>query len=232
MLDDILSRGDSTELEALFDAIARQAACDTSPVAKPESHTQIMYGQIGQLTRKLHQSLQQMDYGIALQSVVTAIPDARDRLSYIATLTQRAANRVLDATDIALPLQDELASGAGALADDWERLYANRLSADGLRLLAQQTRSFLQTVPHSTRACHIQLLEIVMAQDFQDLTGQIIMQMMDIANCIEQALTTTLISCSPEGQKPQLESALPSAGQDQANGTGLPLDDLLASLGF
>jgi len=162
--DHILENGDSAELEALFDSIAHQAQpaeeAPAAAVAMPLAQTvedtvqahilagidsgvidpSIMYEQIGQLTRKLHESMQAMGYDKSLERMAEAFPDARDRLSYIATLTESAADRVLNATDIAKPIQDALEGGASALSSRWDRLFANQLSVEEFKALAQETR--------------------------------------------------------------------------------------------
>ncbi|RMC90392.1 protein phosphatase CheZ, partial [Aquitalea palustris] len=140
MPDHILESGDSPDLEALFDSIAAsqqqqkepEAASTTSAgsastAASNETSTAVMYEQIGQLTRKMHDALRDLGYDKSLEKVADAIPDAKDRLSYIASLTESAAERVLNATDLAKPYQDDLESRAKLLSERWNLLYANQL---------------------------------------------------------------------------------------------------------
>lgn len=262
MPDHILENGDSAELEALFDSIAHQAQpaeeAPAAAVAMPLAQTvedtvqahilagidsgvidpSIMYEQIGQLTRKLHESMQAMGYDKSLERMAEAFPDARDRLSYIATLTESAADRVLNATDIAKPIQDALEGGASALSSRWDRLFANQLSVEEFKALAQETRQYLTSVPEQTQATSTQLLEIVMAQDFQDLTGQVIKKMMDMVKGIEHELVSFLIAYSPTDKKAELSPSLLNGpvinpeGRSDVVTSQQQVDDLLESLGF
>ncbi|RMC90510.1 protein phosphatase CheZ, partial [Aquitalea palustris] len=137
MPDHILDSGDSPDLEALFDSIASQHKEEEAPApvavaAQPDAgsandNNEEMYEQIGQITRKMHNALRDMGYDKSLERVADAIPDARDRLSYIASLTKSAADRVLNAIDVAQPLQDHLGSHSKTLSERWNLLYANQL---------------------------------------------------------------------------------------------------------
>ncbi|PKO57990.1 MAG: protein phosphatase CheZ, partial [Betaproteobacteria bacterium HGW-Betaproteobacteria-19] len=181
---------DSDELQALFDSVAAEfdapdvvAAVAVSPVpvvvARPveepkSENADAVFTRIGQMTRQVHDTLRELGFDSAMQEMVQAIPDARQRLTYIAQMTEQAASRVLNATDIAKPIQDKVEADAVVLRAKWERLYANELSIEEFKILAGETRGFLGGVVDSSRATNAQLLEIMMAQDFQDLTGQVI----------------------------------------------------------
>jgi len=243
--DHILESGDSPDLEALFDSIASQQkeaeAVATTPAAATSSNapsTAVMYEQIGQLTRKMHDALRDLGYDKSLEKVADAIPDAKDRLGYIASLTESAAERVLNATDLAKPYQDDLESRAKLLAARWEQLYANQLSIAEFKNLAEETRQYLGHVPKQTQATNAQLLEIVMAQDFQDLTGQVIKKMMDMVHILETELVAFLIEFSPDSKKAELDNNLLNGpvvnpeGRTDVVSSQQQVDDLLESLGF
>lgn len=258
MPDHILENGDSPELEALFESIAHQQeesnAAEPAPAeADPAGETiapairpvppelvdpAVMYEQIGQLTRKLHDAMQSMGYDKSLETIAEAIPDAKDRLGYIATLTESAAKRVLDATDIAKPIQDTLESSAAALNQRWNLVFENKLSVGDFKQLAEDTRRYLAGVPDQTQATNTQLLEIVMAQDFQDLTGQVIKKMMDMFKGIEHELVSFLIAYSPSMKKVDLDAGLLNGpvvnpeGRSDVVTSQQQVDDLLESLGF
>jgi chemotaxis protein CheZ len=248
--DHILESGDSPDLEALFDSIASQqqqkepeAVSTTSAGAvttagSNEISTAVMYEQIGQLTRKMHDALRDLGYDKSLEKVADAIPDAKDRLSYIASLTESAAERVLNATDLAKPYQDDLESRAKLLSERWSLLYANQLSTAEFKNLAEDTRQYLGHVPKQTQATNTQLLEIVMAQDFQDLTGQVIKKMMDMVHILETELVAFLIEFSPDSKKAELDNNLLNGpvvnpeGRTDVVSSQQQVDDLLESLGF
>ena len=246
MPDHILESGDSPDLEALFDSIAASQQKEADPASSPvatvantaEPSTAVMYEQIGQLTRKMHDALRDLGYDKSLEKVADAIPDAKDRLGYIASLTESAAERVLNATDLAKPYQDEIESRALALTARWEQLYANQLSIAEFKNLAEDTRQYLGQVPKQTQATNAQLLEIVMAQDFQDLTGQVIKKMMDMVHILEKELVTFLIEFSPDSKKAGLDNNLLNGpvinpeGRTDVVSSQQQVDDLLESLGF
>jgi chemotaxis protein CheZ len=246
--DHILDSGDSPDLEALFDSIASQQkeTAEPQPAAEtavqstsaPQSGNEEMYEQIGQITRKMHNALRDMGYDKSLERVADAIPDARDRLSYIASLTKGAADRVLNAIDVAQPLQDDLSSNSKTLSERWNLLYANQLSTEEFKQLANDTRQYLNQVPQQTHETSTQLLEIVMAQDFQDLTGQVIKKMMDMFKTLEAEMLNLLVEFSPEHKKGALDSSLlngPAINQEgnpDVMSNQQQVDDLLDSLGF
>lgn len=248
MPDHILDSGDSPDLEALFDSIASQQkeTAEPQPAAEtavqstsaPQSGNEEMYEQIGQITRKMHNALRDMGYDKSLERVADAIPDARDRLSYIASLTKGAADRVLNAIDVAQPLQDDLSSNSKTLSERWNLLYANQLSTEEFKQLANDTRQYLNQVPQQTHETSTQLLEIVMAQDFQDLTGQVIKKMMDMFKTLEAEMLNLLVEFSPEHKKGALDSSLlngPAINQEgnpDVMSNQQQVDDLLDSLGF
>lgn len=243
MPDHLLESGDSPELEALFESIAKQQASQQEASsaeadgANPQAALAI-YAQIGQMTRKLHDALRELGYDKSLEKVADAIPDAKDRLGYIATLTANAAERVLNATDIARPIQDELQSQSASLSGRWDLLFANQLSVDDFKLLAADTRRFLAQAPQQTAATNAQLLEIVMAQDFQDLTGQVIKKVMDMVKTLESELLTVLIEYLPAEKKVELGTDLLQGpvvnpdGRSDVVTNQQQVDDLLESLGF
>jgi chemotaxis protein CheZ len=252
---------DNDELEALFDSIvaetnvkeapapaAQPAPAGSAPASAATTATgesaagadaaNEMLSRIGHLTRSLHDSLRELGYDRMIADAADAIPDAQDRLRYVADMTEKAASRTLAATEAAQPLQEQLSAEATALSSDWERLYGNDLSVDDFKVLAGRTRDYLRSVPDRTRETNQQLLEIMMAQDFQDLTGQVIKKMMEMTRKVEQQLLDLLLEHIPSERRAGLPAtglagpvihgaATPDSVADQ---TGV--DELLESLGF
>lgn len=228
---------DSADLEALFESIASQTGNHT-PVIEEISEDRA-FQRIGQMMRQLNDTLHELGYDKLIEKTVHAIPDTRDRLAYIATLTEQAACRVLNATDVAIPLQDNLQTEAKLLGTRWNDLYANRLSVDEFKTLADDTRDFLdRQIPQQTTATNAQLMEIMMAQDFQDLTGQLIKKVVTITQAVERELAKLLWDNAPDAvkEKPPVEDetvdlmqgpAMPSAAMGQDD-----VDSLLDDLGF
>jgi len=253
--------GDSDELQSLFDAVVQETAHqDVAQEPEPEAGVALMseavaaaalasehscdvvYQKIGQMTRKVHDALSELGYDQALQDAAEVMPDARQRLNYIAQMTEQAASKVLNATDIAKPMQDRIETGASALKAQWDKVFDNQISADEFKALAEKTREFLGATIDDSRGTNAQLTEIMMAQDFQDLTGQVIKRVVDMAQMVEGQLLGVLIETAPEGKRPAKKvtgdeglmngPVVQSEGRDDVVTSQEQVDDLLESLGF
>ncbi|HJR14885.1 MAG TPA: protein phosphatase CheZ [Rhodanobacteraceae bacterium] len=156
---------------------------------------------IGQLTRTLRQSMRELGLNKEIEKAAAAIPDARDRLNYVARMTEQAAERSLNAIDRAQPLQEQLGREAEALDAKWQAWFEHPMELDGARDLVMVTRGYLQNVPAVTQKINAELLEITLAQDFQDLTGQVIKKMMDMIHEVEKQLLQVLLDSVPEGRE-------------------------------
>ena len=244
--------GDSEDLQALFDSIAAEAVtaqASAAPTSAEPAETamggedwpkqEVVFNRIGHMARALHDTLGQLGYDKLLEQTVSALPDAKDRLAYVANLTEQAACRVLNATDIAGPLVDEIESSSAALAARWDMAFANQLGVAEFKQLAEETRTHLKDqVPAKTRATHAQLTEIMMAQDFQDLTGQVIKKVVALAQELEAGLMGVLLEVVPETKRTGEVTSLMNGPVVNAEGRAdvvvnqAQVDDLLDSLGF
>ena len=238
---------DNEELQALFDSLvdgrrSAEGLADPQPGPGGDEEWQgqgKVFRRVGQMARQLHDTLRELGYHELIESTVAAIPDTRDRLSYVANLTEQAACRVLNATDIANPLLEELDARATALAGEWDAVFANRIGVDQFKVLAEDTRRFLNTgLPEKTGATKAQLLEIMMAQDFQDLTGQVIKKIISVAQELETQLMDVLIETMPGERRTESVMGLLNGpvinaeGRSDAVASQQQVDDLLDSLGF
>jgi chemotaxis protein CheZ len=208
---------------------------------------------IGQLTRTLRDSMRELGLDKQVEAAAELVPDARDRLKYVATMTEQAADRALNAIELAKPIQETMQRDAQALDARWEKWYDAPQDKAEVKTLLADTRGFLQQVPVHTAATNAQLLEIMLAQDFQDLTGQVIKKITDVVYVIEQQLLSVLLeNIAPErreqfaAQAAALAASTTSGTPDtllngpQINPEGrtdvvqdqTQVDDLLASLGF
>ncbi|UCV04528.1 protein phosphatase CheZ [Dechloromonas denitrificans] len=232
---------DSDDLQALFDSVAADAqAANADDVSNEEWPKQeAVFNRIGHMARALHDTLGQLGYDKFLEKTVSALPDAKDRLAYIANLTEQAACRVLNATDIAGPLVNEVENDSRALGARWDQVFANQMGTDEFKKLATETRAFLsEQLPQKTQATHAQLTEIMMAQDFQDLTGQVIKKIVGLAQELESGLMGVLIEVLPETKRTVEVTSLMNgpvvnaAGRTDVVVNQEQVDDLLDSLGF
>ncbi len=229
--------GDSEELEALFDSIIADNRARETAASTGAGNTEVV-NRIGSITRMLHDALRELGYDRLLERAAASIPDARERLSYVAAMTEQAAVRALNAIEAAQPIQDRLQDEALRLGSDWQRLFDRQMNVDEFKSLVERTRSYLGDVPQHTRATNAQLLEIMMAQDFQDLTGQVIKKITAIAHDMEQQLVRLLVDLVPDRARVELDGALlngPVVKNDGRPGvitSQAQVDSLLESLGF
>ena len=238
--------GDSDELQALFDAVVSEVElADAVPdAAQPDPDVihaadgGAVFNRLGQMARQLHDTLRELGLDEALHDAAKAMPDARQRLDYIAQMTEQAASRALNAIDIARPLQDRIQLGAGALHARWEALFAGAMSPDEFRVLSAETRIFLGQAEADSRASNAQLMEIMMAQDFQDLTGQVIKRILQAAQTLETQLLQVLLEAAPPAVRGERASCLmngpvmDSESRAEVVTSQEQVDDLLGSLGF
>lgn len=194
---------------------------------------------IGHMTRTLHDSLRGLGLDKLIEKAASDIPDARDRLDYVARLSEDAAQKVLNATDAASPLQDQIGGDARTLKAEWHGLLAAGEQADNAawRALAQQTIAALDQAAAGTSQTKAHLMDIMMAQDFQDLTGQVIKKVTAIAQNLEQQLVQMLVDFAPDQMKKELDNGLLNGPQIDPTRENVvadqgQVDDLLDSLGF
>jgi len=198
-----------------------------------------MLTRVGHMTRTLHDSLRGLGFDKLLEKAAHDIPDARDRLDYVAKMTEQAAQRVLNATDAAGPLQDEIDHGANVLANAWQdMLTSGSFTEAQCRQLAERSIDFFDQSRSNANTTKQHLLDIMMAQDFQDLTGQVIKRVTELAHGLEQQLVQLLLDYAPPEIRREAGAGLlngpqinPEGNADVVSDQG-QVDDLLESLGF
>ncbi len=223
----------------------RNWACEDATMMQPsikpadEHSAGDIIARIGSLTRMLRDSLRELGLDQAIAEAAEAIPDARDRLYYVVQMTAQAAERALNSVEASQPHQDQMEKSAKALTQRWDDWFADPIDLADARELVTDTRQFLADVPAHTSFTNAQLLEIMMAQDFQDLTGQVIKRMMDVIQEIERQLLMVLLENIPEQEsRPKRENqSLLNGPQVDTSKAGVvasqdQVDDLLDSLGF
>jgi len=212
---------------------------NTAPVAGASTHDEVL-SRVGHMTRALHENLRGLGLDKLIEKAASDIPDARDRLDYVAHLSEQAAKKVLDATDAAGPLQDAIETRSTDLKAGWQALLdapAGEAAEAQWRAMAQRTIAGLDESRAGAVATRSELMSIMMAQDFQDLTGQVIGRITGIAQNLEKQLVQVLIDFAPSEIKRELDNGLMNGPQIKPTGTEVvanqgQVDDLLDSLGF
>jgi chemotaxis protein CheZ len=204
-----------------------------------------LFQELGKLTREFHDALNsfRIDSHIA-QITETEIPDARERLNHVITMTQNAADKTLSAVEQSLPLCEGLNTDAVALKNDWQRFQKREMSAQEFRELAKKIEMFLMSSEQQTSTLRAHLTQVLMAQDFQDLTGQVIKRVIKLVEDVESNLVN-LIRMSSQKVTPHAEAHITKLDAIAAEGPQVPgvkmasavsgqdeVDDLLSSLGF
>ncbi len=190
-----------------------------------------VFHQLGLITRQLHDTLTQLGVMPRLQQAANGLPDARSRLSYIAQKTGDAANKVLNSVDMAKAEHQRISTET--------RRVAAAIVQDPVRAVATgAVINFVGDVEAATERIDRHLTDIMMAQDFHDLTGQVVAKVVALAADLEDSLVKLLVQAAPAEQVQRVESAMlngpvvnPEGRSDVVADQG-EVDDLLASLGF
>ncbi|HKO88571.1 MAG TPA: protein phosphatase CheZ [Burkholderiales bacterium] len=246
-----MGAAETDDLEALFDQVAAESAATRDIVAEPQSSGVVLidmsaeppppeevFHRIGSLTRNLHDALRELGYDKQMEEAVGALPDARDRLTYIADLTGKAAERSLSAVEQGQQYQNAVEEQAKRLSAQWERVFAADMPLDEFKNTAIETRAFLKQLPEQTAQTNSQFTEIMMAQDFHDLTGQVIQRIVKVAQNLEAQLLKLLLETTPVDKRPASEGewltgpAMNANGRTDVVANQAQVDDLLESLGF
>ena len=212
------------------------AAAEGSEGGEGDGTDKPMFERLGGIVRLLHDSLRELGYDKALTEASSQINDAQDRLEYVASLTEQAANKVLNTLDEAMPDQDTLSKQSKDMENRWADLFAGKLSLDQFKQLAGDSQAFAAAVSAATETEKARLLEIMMAQDFQDITGQLIKKVVIITKTVEAELAQLLRDNAP----PDVREKIAQKEVNLMTGPSTPtvalsqdsVDDLLADLGF
>ncbi|HEY9237813.1 MAG TPA: protein phosphatase CheZ [Burkholderiaceae bacterium] len=205
-----------------LETLAPQAATGASPE---------VFHQLGLITRQLHDTLGQLGVMPRLQAAAEGLPDARSRLSYIARKTGDAANKVLNSVDMAKAEHLKISAET--------RRIAQAIIQDPVKAVATgAVLNFVGDVEGATARIDAHLTDIMMAQDFHDLTGQVVAKVVALASDLEDSLVKLLVQAAPAEQARAVETAIlqgpvvnPEGRTDVVADQG-EVDDLLASLGF
>lgn len=191
---------------------------------------------VGHIVRALHDSMSALGLSQILEQAAKDIPDTRDRLKYIATMTEQAAERVLNATDKAMPIQDELTETTKLITQKWHTTLDHAALKSEYNSVAEETIQHLQRVDQVSNETKAILIEIMMAQDFQDLTGQVIKKITQLMNDMESQLMQVLVDFSEVKSTHVVHTDVNPIVTDnsltEAHINQSEVDGLLESLGF
>ena len=195
-----------------------------------------LYQELGKLTRELHNTIKEIDVGMTEKD----IPDAILRLSNVIKLTEEAANKTMDGIDATIPMSTNLSKEAKVLLDDWSRFKRREMNVEEFNDLYNEMMMFLEEVEKTARAIHDNLQEVLVAQNYQDLSGQAIKKVITVVSEVEKKLVRLVAIATEanasfgvgeeeafkvEEQNEEKEKNIEVSGQDE-------VDDLLSSLGF
>ena len=208
----------------------------STPLTKEEA-----FARLGSITREMHEALTVLG-GNQLHSIVQEIPNARDRLAYVGKMTEDAANKVLGLVEKAKPECDDLSSRGVELSQSLSRMASTPdMSVDRAKGLLTVCGKFAESTASFASGQSAVLSDIMMAQDFQDLSGQVIKKVIDIITRTEMQLVQLLLDSSPEPVAPAkgevaevtVDNHVLEGPQTEGNALKQDdVDDLLASLGF
>mgnify|MGYP001147365783 CR=1 FL=1 len=216
-----------------------------------------LYFEIGRLTRSLHDAI--VNFKIDENAVLaqkdangtepSRIDDAFNRLNFVIDTTEKAANRTMDLVEASLPVSQELGETAKKIKGDWQRLIKKELTPDEFRSLYKEIDHFLTFTIDKSSNIESNLSNILMAQDFQDITGQVIKKVIKLVKDVEENLVD-LIRMAADVESltgiapPSVNELKPAAEEEYLEGPVIDnhrqdvaknqddVDDLLSSLGF
>lgn len=207
-----------------------------------------LFAEVGKITRQLHDSLNNFQLAPSINHMLQEdIPDAKKRLIHVIDMTEQAANKTMDAVESCLPIADQINNQLQNLLPQWQKLMSRNLALGEFKTLCYGLDGFLQqTVTESSRLNNL-LTEVLMAQDYQDLTGQILRRVIELVREVEEnllGLLTAFGKTNPQfldakAVKPKVKAAAAAEGpiinaaerDDVVSGQD-DVDDLLSSLGF
>lgn len=204
-----------------------------------------LFAEIGKLTRQLHDSLNNFQLDSRLNDLATAdIPDAKERLNYVINRTEEAANKTMDAVESIFPVVDTIQQQIKTVNPLWQKLMHNKLELTEFKSLCVDIDLLLKTTDKESVRMHNLMTDVLMAQDFQDLTGQVIRKVIDLVREVEDSLIGMLTAFgittenSEEPNNPKVGDNLvegpivnPTQREDVVADQD-DVDDLLSSLGF
>ncbi|RJE75793.1 protein phosphatase [Pseudoalteromonas citrea] len=168
-----------------------------------------LFAEVGKLTRQLHESLKSFELDTRLSDLTTeAIPDAKQRLNYVMEMTENAANKTMDAIEASLPLAQQLGDDISQIKPTWDRLMSRDIQLGEFKTLCHDLDRFMQGSQTRTDELQSLMTNVLMAQDYQDLTGQVIRRVIELVREVEDNLIHMLTVFGTTDEQPNQESNL------------------------
>ncbi|NDW14714.1 protein phosphatase [Alteromonas genovensis] len=231
-----LEAGDNASANALFEAASMKENVE-------------LFAEVGKLTRQLHDALNNFQIDARIKNLATDdIPDAQTRLTYVIEETEKAANTTMDAVEASMPIAELLASRIDSVMPEWKKLMTRQIEVGEFKVLCKDLDELLEDGASQSAKLTQLLTEVLMAQGYQDLTGQVIRRVIDLVKEVEESLVNMLTMFGERDGSEQTKPLCPEA--DKAEGVKAEgpiidaetrddvvsgqddVDDLLSSLGF
>ncbi len=225
-----------------------QAAADAllqSATTAPDNSE--LFAEIGKLTRQLHESLKSFSLDGRISDLATEdIPDAKERLNYVISMTEQAANKTMDAVETCIPIAESMQQNLAAIMPVWERLMSRDIKVGEFKELCRNLDTYLKEANKNSELLQTYLTEVLMAQGFQDLTGQVIRRVIELVREVEDSLIGLLTMFGGTGDEAKPATAkkkstdkakaegpiIDAESRDDVAASQDEVDDLLSSLGF
>lgn len=204
-----------------------------------------LFQEVGRLTRELHEAIKDFALDEAIAEIVQVdMPDAVERLNYVIDTTEGAANQTINGIEEMMDLSQRLRQEAAGLDEKWSKFRQRDLAFEDFKVLMEELSTFLQRSTEDGDNLHDTLNQILMAQGYQDLTGQIIKKVIKLVREVEGRLIS-LVKLAGEVRTSHNDTDLRREKMKQEDGPAVPgvtrsdvvhsqdeVDDLLSSLGF
>ena len=186
---------------------------------------------IGHAAVRLHRLLKELGHTRNLEKTVATMPDARDRLSFIDKSMHEASEKTISAVEVSIPL----IKGNRAACSDLSIRLSDTHFKEHDKLVAE-TISMLGEIAAAEENVHHNLMQIMEAQEFRDVAGQMVNKIVLAAVEIENILLDLLKEYAPDSKDSLINTQGLTSGpsfktEDNVNGQD-EVDDLLSSLGF
>lgn len=244
-----ISLEQARELVTLLEA-DKQEEANALFLGLKDASSDDLFKSVGKLTRQLHDSLSDFQLDPRLEKMTSDdLPDAKNRLNYVMERTEDAANRTMDAVEASLPLAESLGQEIDNIRPVWDKLMSRDIELKEFKKMCHQLDNFFGQARGNSENLHMLLTEVLMAQDFQDLTGQVIRRVIELVQEVEESLIELLtVFGDQEKARAERKGSPAKAAKEQPTGAEGPIidpdsrtdvvdgqddvDDLLSSLGF